>query len=46
MADIEAGVELMALAYRWPPSEAERMDVEEFLRWAKRAAQALKERAG
>lgn len=46
MADLEAGVELMALAYRWGPSEADAMTVEEFVRWARRAGEVLKERAG
>ncbi|WP_019561747.1 GpE family phage tail protein [Caldimonas manganoxidans] len=39
-------MELLALAYRWPPSEAERMDIDEFVRWSKRADEALKARAG
>lgn len=42
MAEIRAGQELLALAFGWPPSEAERMEVEEFIDWARLAAERLK----
>lgn len=45
-ADIEAGEDLLALGFGWPPSEAERMEPSDFVRFAKLAAQKLKSGAG
>lgn len=45
-ADVSAGCELLALAFGWPPSVADAMDVDEFLDWARLAGERLKAAAG
>lgn len=39
-------MELIALAYRWPPSEIEALDVDAFVWWAKKALSRLKQMSG
>ncbi|WP_114649094.1 GpE family phage tail protein [Pseudothauera hydrothermalis] len=40
------GLELLALAYHWPPEVGRAMDVAEFAEWVRRAQAALKARGG
>lgn len=40
------GLELLALAYHWPPDVGRGMDVAEFAEWVKRAERVLKARGG
>lgn len=38
------GMELMALAYHWPPAVVREMDIDEYRQWCRRAQAALKAR--
>ena len=38
------GLELLALAYHWPPEVGRAMDLDEFMDWVRRAERAIKSR--
>lgn len=38
------GLELLALAYHWPPEVGRAMDLDEFAHWVRRAERVLKAR--
>ncbi|GIX31359.1 MAG: hypothetical protein KatS3mg124_1831 [Porticoccaceae bacterium] len=40
------GLELLALAYHWPPSVGREMDLDEYREWCRRAEAVLKARGG
>lgn len=40
------GLELLALAYHWPPDVGREMEVCEFAEWVRRAERVIRARAG
>lgn len=40
------GLELLALAYHWPPEVGRAMDVDEFAEWVRRAEKIIRARGG
>lgn len=40
------GLELLAIAYHWPPSVGREMDVDEYAEWVRRAERLIRARGG
>lgn len=40
------GLELLALAYHWPPEVGRAMEVAEFVEWVRRAERIIRARGG